>query len=526
MMTAAWLVLGCGGGGQYNQVLDRAQKQNQNREPITGIDSIQMAAEYLDRHGSANEQVRAHYLLGCAYRDAGDALKALEAYHDAADCADTTRDDCDYGLLIRVHGQASDLFKRQLLSDEMLTELEVQRRYALRIGDMRVAINALERSADAYYMMARKDSIIPILRRASAQYEQFGFPEEAAQSLGPCIEPLVDRGDTAAARRCIERYESSRQFFRDGELLPSKAVHYYNKGKYCLAVGKTDSAEVYFRKLLRSDLAPGQLEAGYHGLFLLYKQQRGPADSIAKYGDLQYDQNNLVMAATNAERVQQMQAMYNYAHYQQSEEQMRAQVQIRGWIIAVIVSVFVICLMIGFGLWKRQQWLRRQQQLEYDALFNEYEKEKAQLALAKSSVGPTELRLHQERIEELERKLDQLMKADTAKKSAPVNFGTDTPLSALFREEYHGELRTVIESWRPSLTDDDPAVDALAMYQFHFDFKKIMATAVYIDLGRLLSVHALADENISTLSWYLFNHSNLSTSQPTLYAQLRKYKKR
>ena len=492
MMTAAWLVLGCGGGGQYNQVLDRAQKQNQNREPITGIDSIQMAAEYLDRHGSANEQVRAHYLLGCAYRDAGDALKALEAYHDAADCADTTRDDCDYGLLIRVHGQASDLFKRQLLSDEMLTELEVQRRYALRIGDMRVAINALERSADAYYMMARKDSIIPSLRRASAQYEQFGFPEEAAQSLGPCIEPLVDRGDTAAARHCIERYESSRQFFQDGELLPSKAVHYYNKGKYCLAVGKTDSAEVYFRKLLRSDLAPGQLEAGYHGLFLLYKQ-RGPADSIAKYGDLQYDQNNLVMAATNAERVQQLQAMYNYAHYQQSEEQMRAQVQIRGWIIAVIVSVFVICLMIGFGLWKRQQWLRRQQQLEYDALFNEYEKEKAQLALAKV---------------------------------VPVSFGADTPLSALFREEYHGELRTVIESWRPSLTDDDPAVDALAMYQFHFDFKKIMATAVYIDLGRLLSVHALADENISTLSWYLFNHSNLSTSQPTLYAQLRKYKKR
>ena len=84
----------------------------------------------------------------------------------------------------------------------------------------------------------------------------------------------------------------------------------------------------------------------------------------------------------------------------------------------------------------------------------------------------------------------------------------------------------MIESWRPNLIDDDPAIDALAMYNFHFDFKKIMATAVYIDLGRLLSVHALTDDNTSTLSWYLFNHSNLSTSQPTLYAQLRKYKKK
>jgi tetratricopeptide (TPR) repeat protein len=356
LLMAAWLVLGCGEGQEYGQVLDRAERQNRNWDSITGIDSIRMAVGYVDRHGSANEQVRAHYLLGCAYRDAGDALKALEAYHDAADCADTTRADCDYGLLIRVYGQSSDLFKRQLLPDEMLTELEAQRRYALRIGDMRVAINALERSSDAYYLMARKDSVIPIRRRASAQYEQYGFPEEAAQTLSPCIEPLVDRGDTAAARRCIERYESSKAFFVDGEILPRKAVHYYNKGRYCLAVGKTDSAEVYFRKLLRPDLAPDQLEAGYHGLFLLYKQQRGPADSIAKYGELQYDQNNLVMAATNAERVQQMQALYNYTHFQQSEEQMRAEVRIRGWIIAVIVLVFIICLMIGFGLWKRRQW--------------------------------------------------------------------------------------------------------------------------------------------------------------------------
>ena len=356
MMTlmAAWLVLGCGDGGEYGQVLDRAERQNRNWDSITGIDSIRMAVGYVDRHGSANEQVRAHYLLGCAYRDAGDALKALEAYHDAADCADTTRADCDYGLLIRVYGQSSDLFKRQLLPDEMLTELEAQRRYALRIGDMRVFINALERSADAYYLMARKDSVIPIRRRASALYERYGYPEEAAQTLSPCIEPLVDRGDTAEARRCIERYETSKAFFVDGEIVPRKAVHYYNKGRYCLAVGKTDSAEVYFRKLLRPDLAPDQLEAGYHGLYLLYRQQ-GPADSMAKYAGMQYEQTIHVLAATNAESVRQMQALYSYTHLQKQEELVRAKARVRDWVIAVTVTVFVICLLIGFGLWKRQQ---------------------------------------------------------------------------------------------------------------------------------------------------------------------------
>ena len=482
MMTlmAAWLVLGCGGGQEYGQVLDRAERQNRNWDSITGIDSIRMAVGYVDRHGSANEQVRVHYLLGCAYRDAGDAMKALEAWHDAADCADTTSTDCDYGLLIRVHGQASDLFRRQLLPHEMLGELEAQRHYALRIGDMRMAINALECSADAYRLMGVDDSVITIRRRASALYEQYGFPEEAAQTLSPCIEPLVDRGDTAAARRCIERYESSRQFFQNGEPIPRKAIHYYNKGRYCLAVGKSDSAEVYFRKLLRPGLAPDKLEAGYRGLYLLYRQQ-GPADSMAKYAGMQYEQTIHVLAATNAESVRQMQALYSYTHLQKQEELVRAKARVRDWVIAI--AIFLLLLKSSLGT----------------------------VLSESSSSAPQQ---------------DSPRTVPSESKPAPVSFGRDTPLSALFREEYQGELRTVIESWRPNLLDDDPAVDALDMYTFHFDLKKIMATAVYIDLGRLLSVHALIDDNTSTLSWYLFNHSNLSTSQPTLYAQLRKYKKR
>ncbi len=105
-------------------------------------------------------------------------------------------------------------------------------------------------------------------------------------------------------------------------------------------------------------------------------------------------------------------------------------------------------------------------------------------------------------------------------------FEKDTPLSALFRDNFHGELRKVIESWRPYLIDDDANVDAMKMHSFHFDFSKVIATSIYIDLGRLLHTHALKDDNMSSLAQYLYRHSNLSNSQSTLYAQLRKYKKR
>ena len=100
-----------------------------------------------------------------------------------------------------------------------------------------------------------------------------------------------------------------------------------------------------------------------------------------------------------------------------------------------------------------------------------------------------------------------------------------TPLSALFRLNFEGELRTVIESWRPCLIGDDPSIDALQLSYFEFDFNKILAMSVYIDLGHLLCKRPLVDDNMRTLADYLFEHSNLSNSQPTLYAQLRKYKK-
>ena len=104
--------------------------------------------------------------------------------------------------------------------------------------------------------------------------------------------------------------------------------------------------------------------------------------------------------------------------------------------------------------------------------------------------------------------------------STTERFGKDTPLSDLFRENHHEELKTVIESWRPYLVDNNPSIDALKMNSFHFDFGRIIATSVYIDLGPLLNNHALKDDNMSQLANYLYLHSNLSqvAKAPTPFA--------
>ena len=107
--------------------------------------------------------------------------------------------------------------------------------------------------------------------------------------------------------------------------------------------------------------------------------------------------------------------------------------------------------------------------------------------------------------------------------SAAPSFEKDTPLSVLFRDNFHSELRNVIVLWRPYLIDDDESVDALAMTHFKFDKNRIYSNKVYRDLCELDALGAL-QVSLSQLARYLADHSNLSRSYATLYQQLKNYR--
>ena len=107
--------------------------------------------------------------------------------------------------------------------------------------------------------------------------------------------------------------------------------------------------------------------------------------------------------------------------------------------------------------------------------------------------------------------------------SAEPVFDQDTPLSALFREHHHDELRQTIEAWRPYLIGDDTSMDVLDMTHFEFDRKRIYSNRVYYDLLDLEDLGAL-QVPLSQLASYLADHSNLSQSYETLYRQLKKYR--
>ena len=166
-LGAAWLLFSCADERHtMERVLEQADRQNKAFDSITNVDSIALAARYFDRSGTRNERMKAHYLLASAYRDMGDAPKALESFHDAADRADTTVRDCDYFLLSRVHGQIATLLKDMQLPYDALKEYDLAERYSFKAKDSLMAWASYSSKAFAYYLMDNHDSVISISENA------------------------------------------------------------------------------------------------------------------------------------------------------------------------------------------------------------------------------------------------------------------------------------------------------------------------------------------------------------------------
>ena len=115
---------------QMQQQLVLLQQHNQQDSVLTNDSLAHALADWFDDHGTPNEQVLAHYLLGRTHADRSEAPAAIAAYHDAIDHADTTAADCDYAQLYRVYAQMGGVYYRQNLVDDQLACIDKAVSYA------------------------------------------------------------------------------------------------------------------------------------------------------------------------------------------------------------------------------------------------------------------------------------------------------------------------------------------------------------------------------------------------------------
>ena len=333
--------------------LDSINQRNRNGQPFT-VQDVKPYVRFFDDHGTPNDRLLAHYLLGLAYYDHGEAPMALECYQKAIECADTTSKDCDYAQLSRVYGQMAEIFYHQGFYREQLEHERQAVKYAWKGKDTLSALMNYEQESLAYKELGDTDSAILVIKEVAEQFNKLGLKADAAITFGSLIRPLVLKKEYAKAKYYMSIYENESGLFdQNGNIAQGREYYYRVKGLYYLKTGSLDSAEFYFRKELRDGKDFNNQNAAAMGLAELYKILN-QSDSVGKYALYSYAMNDSASTKKTIKTVERMQSMYNYSRHQEKarqEEKKAADRLIYIWItIAVIMILLVILVVILFIL--------------------------------------------------------------------------------------------------------------------------------------------------------------------------------
>jgi len=346
-------------------LLDEADSLNRTYAQLPADSLLRRAADFFDRHGSRNEQVRAHYLLGCAYRDQGQAPEALQAYQDAIDRADTIHGDLH--RLMAVYGQIIDLYDSQNLPDEELEVSKIYQRYALILGDTMSYIRNIELSAKAYILKGDTVKMLDVLNTARGLYLKHGHEKEAVALFGPIINNNIKKGEYSTAKRLLEVYESQSGLFdSEGNICAGREVFYYIRGSYYLGIQEFSLAEADFSKLLEYGLEVD----GYRGRLALY-DKLNKSDSVYKYARLLEDATEARSNKMRTETVKRISALYQYQSFQRKAEQSARKVRKAQQTTLVVIALGTLFCIACLVYYRRY---REHKKMEIKQLFDSYSK--------------------------------------------------------------------------------------------------------------------------------------------------------
>ena len=323
--------------------LIRAKVQNRAYVDFT-TDSVMLeVADYYDHHGTANERMLAHYLLGCTYRDLKEAPMSLQCYYDAVEAADTLSSDCDYSTLMSIWGQIASILDNQYMPMEELEALNKYQKYALLNGDTLNYIRGIELCVGAYNLMDDTVNILKTSEKAIQTYQKHGYFQQAARVLPSSIYVWLNRQDYAKVHQLQQIYETQSGLFDEyGNIAKGKEHYYYGKGLYYLGIEKFDSAEFFFRKV-PSNKFKYDSQRGMLKLYLLI----GDQDSIEKYSALLGYASDEYFTGQQAQAMHQAKGMYDYSRnqklaIQKEQESLRYKYTVYSVLLIAIIALFAL----------------------------------------------------------------------------------------------------------------------------------------------------------------------------------------
>ena len=354
---------------QMRYQLVYAKGMNKGYVDFTTDSLMKEIVDYYGNHGTCQQQMLAHYLLGCVYRDLGDSPASLSCYNDAVEKVDTTSSDCDYKLLTRVYEQQGALFLSQSMPQNALSAYQKAEKYAWIAKDTLSAVLSYEHLGNIYEYMDNMNKVIEVYENASRRYRQYGYPVQAARALGGAIQALILTKQYAKAKKYMDVFEAESGYFQKDSCYSyiNYSHYYYLKGLYCLE-SHSDSAKYWFTKCQEFAKTNNNKSFSAYAWYLYYiKHQQ--MDSVAKYSEQAFAYNDSANLDMERDLMQKMQAIYDYDRWKNvaHNEEIKATRANLTLLVSILVSVSVIIIgILTFLVYrkKRKQELQEKEEQE------------------------------------------------------------------------------------------------------------------------------------------------------------------
>lgn len=354
---------------QMRYQLVYAKGMNKGYVDFTTDSLMKEIVDYYDNHGTCQQQMLAHYLLGCVYRDLGDSPASLSCYNDAVEKVDTTSSDCDYKLLTRVYEQQGALFLSQSMPQNALSSYQKAEKYAWIAKDTLSAVLSYEHLGNIYEYMDNMNKVIEVYENASRRYRQYGYPVQAARALGGAIQALILTKQYAKAKKYMDVFEAESGYFQKDSCYSyiNYSHYYYLKGLYCLE-SHSDSAKYWFTKCQEFAKTNNNKSFSAYAWYLYYiKHQQ--MDSVAKYSEQAFAYNDSANLDMERDLMQKMQAIYDYNRWKNvaHNEEIKATRANLTLLVSILVSVSVIIIgILTFLVYRKKRKLELQEKEEQE----------------------------------------------------------------------------------------------------------------------------------------------------------------
>lgn len=359
---------------QMRYQLVYAKGMNKGYVDFTTDSLMKEIVDYYDNHGTCQQQMLAHYLLGCVYRDLGDSPASLSCYNDAVEKVDTTSSDCDYKLLTRVYEQQGALFLSQSMPQNALSAYQKAEKYAWIAKDTLSAVLSYEHLGNIYEYMDNMNKVIEVYENASRRYRQYGYPVQAARALGGAIQALILTKQYAKAKKYMDVFEAESGYFQKDSCYSyiNYSHYYYLKGLYCLE-SHSDSAKYWFTKCQEFAKTNNNKSFSAYAWYLYYiKHQQ--MDSVAKYSEQAFAYNDSANLDMERDLMQKMQAIYDYDRWKNvaHNEEIKATRANLTLLVSILVSVSVIIIgILTFLVYRKKRKLELQEKEEQENLIRQ-----------------------------------------------------------------------------------------------------------------------------------------------------------